>query len=63
MLTTELSKLAQVVEAIRAKEHPQMDKAFVDAVLQAEAGAAGEDSAALQAIREALDAALERAAH
>jgi hypothetical protein len=59
MLTSELSELAGVVERIRATVHPELDKSFVDAVLQAEANAAGQDAAALQAIRAAVESALE----
>jgi hypothetical protein len=62
MLTSELSELASVVEGIRAAVHPDLDKAFVDAVLQAEANAPGQDAAALQAIRIAVETALEAAA-
>jgi hypothetical protein len=54
MLTTELSELASVVARMRAQAHPGLDEAFVSAVLQAEADAAGNDSAALQSIRRAL---------
>lgn len=62
MLTSELSELAAVVENIRAAVHPGLDKSFVDAVLQAEVSAAGQDAAALQAIRAAVATALEAAA-
>ena len=58
MLTSELSELAAVVERIRAETHPDLDKAFVEAVLTAEADAAGQESAALGAIRAALDITL-----
>jgi len=61
MLTSELRELAAVVEGIRSQAHPQLDKQFIDAVLQAEADASGNDSAALQAIRAAADEALESA--
>ena len=54
MLTSELSELAAVVSRIRADAHPDLDERFVGAVLQAEAEAGGNDSAALQAIRRAL---------
>ena len=62
MLTSELSELASVVEGIRAVVHPDLNKAFVDAVLQAEANAPGQDAAALQAIRAAVEIALEATA-
>jgi len=62
MLTSELSDLARVVETIRSAVHPEIDKSFVDAVLQAEANAPGQDAAALQAIRAAVEIALETAA-
>ena len=62
MLTSELSELATVVENIRAAVHPGLDKSFVGAVLQAEASAAGQHAAALQAIRAAVATALEAAA-
>lgn len=62
MLTSELSELAAVVEGIRAVVHPDLDKTFVDAVLQAEVNASGQDSAALQAIRAAAEVALEASA-
>ena len=62
MLTSELSELASVVEGIRAAVYPDLDKAFVDAVLQAEANSPGQDAAALQAIRAAIEIALEAAA-
>ena len=59
MLTNELSELATVVARIRAEAHPQLDERFVSAVLQAEADAAGNHGAALQAIRRAVAEALE----
>jgi hypothetical protein len=62
MLTSELSELAAVVERIRAEAYPHLDKTFIDAVLSAEAGAAGQEGAALTAIRAALEATLESAA-
>lgn len=62
MLTSELSELASVVEAIRSAVHPDLDKSFVDAVLQAEANAPGQDAAALQAIRAAVEIALQATA-
>jgi aminopeptidase N len=58
MLANELSELAAVVERIRSEAHPELDKAFVDAVLHAEAEAAGDDSLALQVIRAATDQSL-----
>lgn len=58
MLRSELSELAAVVERVRAEAHPDLDKAFVDAVLTAEAEAGSHGGAALQAIRAALEAAL-----
>lgn len=58
MLTSELSELAAVVERIRAEVHPDLDKEFVDAVLAAEAEAAGQEGAALAAIRAAVEKTL-----
>jgi ABC-type nitrate/sulfonate/bicarbonate transport system substrate-binding protein len=58
MLTSELSELAAVVERIRAEAHPDLDKEFVEAVLAAEAEAAGQQGAALFAIRAAVDKTL-----
>ncbi|MGA9580780.1 MAG: hypothetical protein WBR13_02280 [Allosphingosinicella sp.] len=59
MLTNELSELATVVARIRGEAHPEIDQRFVSAVLQAEADAAGNHGAALQAIRRAVADALE----
>lgn len=58
MLTSELRELASVVARIRADAHPDLDERFIDAVLRAEADAAGNGSAAVQAIRQAVEQAL-----
>jgi len=58
MLTNELSELAMVVERIRSESQPDLNKGLIDAILKAEADAAGNDGVALQAIRAAVTSAL-----
>lgn len=59
MLTNELADLEAVLARIRIENHPQLDNRFVTAVLHAEIKAGGDDDAALQAIRRAVDEALD----
>lgn len=62
MLMSELSEIEAVVARIRSEFHPELDGDFIAAVLRVEADAAGNDAAALQALRQAVNKALEASA-
>ena len=54
MRTTDLKELAEAVERIRQKQHPDLDAAFLNAVIRAEDENPEDDAAALRAIQAAL---------
>ena len=54
MPTNDLNDLSNTVEAIRKEMHPELDGAFLDAVVLAEEENADNDVEAVNAIRSAL---------
>jgi hypothetical protein len=54
MRTTELKALLEVVEALREDLHPDLDKAFLQAVVRAEQENPDDEEEALRAITAAL---------
>jgi len=58
MRTTDLKDLTNTVEKIRTDLHPDLDAAFVEAVVQAEEQNPEDDAEALRAIQVALKTAL-----
>ena len=58
MKTTEIEEIRAVVRRVREARHPELDPAFLDAVLDAEAAAGEDEAPALRRIRAAADAAL-----
>ena len=58
MRTTDLKDLTQTVELLRKELHPDLDPAFLEAVVRAEEENNEDDTEALRAIRAALQAVL-----
>ena len=58
MRTTDLKDLTQTVELLRKEFHPDLDPAFLEAVVRAEEENSEDDTEALRAIQAALQAAL-----
>jgi hypothetical protein len=58
MRTTDLKDLLTTVEALREDLHPDLDTAFVEAVVRAEEQNPEDDDEALRAVRAALTMAL-----
>ena len=59
MRTSELHDLLDTVEQIRREKHPDLDQAFLTAVVRAEQANPEDDGEALQMIRAALKTLLE----
>ena len=58
MRTTDLKDLTQTVELLRKELHPDLDPAFLEAVVRAEEENSEDDTEALRAIQAALQAVL-----
>ena len=58
MRTTDLKDLTQAVELLRKELHPDLDPAFLEAVVRAEEENSEDDTEALRAIQAALQAVL-----
>ena len=58
MRTTDLKDLTQTVELLRKELHPDLDPAFLEAVVRAEEENGEDDTEALRAIQAALQAVL-----
>ena len=59
MPTNDLADLLQVVERLRVELHPDLSASFLAAVVRAEETNPDDDSGAVQAIRQALELALQ----
>ena len=58
MRTTDLADLLKAVESIRAEMHPELDRGFLEAVIEAEEANPEDDVEAIRAIEAALSTAL-----
>lgn len=56
MKTTNLKSLLEAVEILRSEMHPDLEKSFLEAVVQAEEASPDDDGEAVLAIEKALSA-------
>jgi hypothetical protein len=54
MRKTDLEDLRRVLQQIRSEKYPALDPQFVDAILEAEAGAIDDEAGALRALRDRI---------